>query len=85
VEDRLQLQGPPDEAAAAFEPLAVAGPVDEDAAHGLGRGGEEVPPAVPARGVARAYEAQVGLVDQGRGLEGLPGRLAGEPLGGQLA
>ena len=53
--------------------------------HGLGGGGEEVPPAVPARGVARAYEAQVGLVDQGRGLEGLPGPLLGQLLGRQPA
>src|SRR4051794_40356814 len=29
----------------------AAGVVDEDAPHGLGRGGEEVPPAVPALGL----------------------------------
>ena len=48
------------------------GVVDEDAAHRLGRGREEVPGrrfVEPGRA-----EPQVRLVDQGGGLEGLPGR-----------
>ena len=65
--------------------LLAAGAVDQDPPHRLGRGGEEVAPAVPACSAARVHQPQVGLVDQGRGLEGLPGLLAGQPLGGQLA
>ena len=62
----------------------AAGVLDEDAAHGLGRGGEEVAAAVPAR-VVRPDEPEVGLVDQGRGLERLARLLLRQPLGGELA
>src|SRR5262245_46321582 len=55
--------------------VLVAGVVDEDAAHGLGRGGEEVPATVPAPGLVGVHQAQVGLVHQGGGLERLAGRL----------
>ena len=58
--------------------------IDQDAAHGLGRGGEEVAAAVPVLGLLDVHESEVGLVDQGRGLERLPGRLVGQPLGRQL-
>src|SRR5262249_16125098 len=69
----LEIDAPP-VAAALGTPLA-AGAFDEDAAHGLGRGGEEVAAAVPLRRVGRADQAEVGLVDQGGGLEGLAGLL----------
>jgi hypothetical protein len=55
----------------------VAGALDEDAAHGLSGGGEEVPAAVPLLGLVRIREAHMGLVDQGCGLK----RLARLPLG----
>jgi hypothetical protein len=57
----------------------AAGVFDEDAAHGLGRGGEEVAPAVPLRRVRWSDQPQVGLVDQGGGLEGLARLLPGDP------
>jgi hypothetical protein len=52
--------------------LLPPGGIDEDAAHGLGGGGEEVIAAVEA---LLADQAQVGLVDQGGRLEGVSGRL----------
>ena len=58
--------------------------LDQDAAHRLGRGGEEVAAAVPAAAAVDVDEPQVRLVDQGRGLERLPRLLARQPLGGQL-
>ena len=63
----------------------AAGVLDEDAAHGLGRGGEEVAAAVPAAVGVAADQPQVGLVDQGGGLERLPGLLLRQPPGGQPA
>ena len=59
--------------------------LDEDAAHGLGRRGEEVAAAVPAPGRLVADQPEVGLVDQGRGLERLARLLLRQPLGGELA
>ena len=44
--------------------------LDQDFAHGLGRGGEEVTAPVPAAG-GLAHEPQVGLVDESRRLERL--------------
>ena len=52
------------------------GRLDEDAAHGLGGGGEEVARGRSSTGSrSAADQAQVGLVDQGGGLERLPGLL----------
>src|SRR5262249_5653758 len=47
VPRRKAVQIPPPPLAAAFETLLVPGAVEEDAAHGLGGGGEEMPAAVP--------------------------------------
>ena len=44
----------PAAAAAPLQPLLAAGVLDEDAAHGLGRRGEEVAAAVPQAGPGRA-------------------------------
>jgi hypothetical protein len=63
----------------------MAGFIDQDAAYGLGRSGEEVPTTVPGLGLLRVDEPEVSLVDQGRGLERLTGLLLHEFLGGQLA
>src|SRR4051794_7275756 len=61
----------------------AAGVLDQDAPHGLGRGGEEVAAAVPA-GVLVSDESEVGLVDQGGRLERLAGLLVGQLLDRKL-
>src|SRR5262249_21188977 len=81
--DVFEAQSPP--AAAALEPAPVAGAVDEDAAHGLGGGSEEMPAAVPVPFLVVPDQAQVGLVNQGGGLERLSRLLVGQLLGGELA
>jgi hypothetical protein len=72
----------PDALAAAFRRPLAAGVLDEDAAHGLGGGGEEMPAAVEPLPVAD--QPEVRLVDQGRGLQGVVGGLACHPDGRQL-
>src|SRR5262249_16783527 len=62
----------------------AAGGLDEDAAHGLGRGGEEVTAAIPALGVLAPDQTEVRLMDQGSWLESLARLLAREARGGQL-
>ena len=69
-------------AAVLLGPLA-AGVLDEDATHRLGRRGEEVAAAIPPLGLLAIDEPEVGLVDQGGGLERLPRLLLGEPLLGE--
>src|SRR5262249_31716901 len=66
-------------------PVPVAGAIDEDAAHGLRCGGKEMSASVPVLLCAGADQAQIGLVDQGGGLERLSRLLVGELLGGELA
>src|SRR5262245_13134950 len=66
-------------------PVLAAGVLDEDAAHGLGRGSEEVTAAVPVLGLFDVHQPQVRLVDQGGGLEGLVRLLLSQPLGRQPA
>jgi hypothetical protein len=61
-------------AGTAFEGFLLAGPLDEDAPHGLGCGSEEMGSALKAR-LLLAEEAQPDLVDECGGLEGMPGRL----------
>src|SRR5262249_32325997 len=56
----------------------------EEGGEGVGGRGEEVPPAVPVLLVPTADEPEIGLVDQGGGLQRLPGRLLGQPLRGQF-
>ncbi len=75
----------PHPVAAVLVGLLAAGGLDEDAAHGLGRGGEEVPPAVPLRGRVLSDEAQVGLVNECGRLERVIGRLGRHAGGGELA
>ena len=71
--------------AAVLQASLAAGLVDQDAAHRLGRGGEEVAPAVPVLGLVHVDQPEIRLVDQGRGLERLAGLLLGQLLGGQAA
>ncbi len=70
---------------AAFVGLLAAGLIDQDAAHGLGRGGEEVAAIVPALLGIVADQAHIRFVDQRGGLQRLPGILPGQSLRRQLA
>src|SRR5262245_23767947 len=72
-------------AAAVLFTFLATGVVDEDTAHGLGGGGEEVAAAVPVQFLVLADEAQVGLVNQGGGRQRLPRRLLTQLLGGESA
>jgi hypothetical protein len=76
----LILQVHPLAVVAVFDAFLAPGALDQDAAHGLGRRGEEMTPAIPVRLLTAAEQAQVGLLDQGRGLERLPGPLVGQSL-----
>ena len=64
-------------AAAAFLAVGRLGIVQQDAAHDLGGDAEEVGTILPA-GAALIDELQVGLVDEGSGLQGMAGALAAE-------
>lgn len=66
------------------ERFFTAGVVDEDAAHALGGGEEEVGAVFPG-GLFVAAEAEPGFVDEGGGLKGLAGGFAGEFGGGEAA
>ena len=55
--------------------LLAPGLLDENAAHGLGRGCKEVAAAVPVLDLVGIHEPEVRLVHQRRGLERLPGLL----------
>jgi hypothetical protein len=70
--------------AAAFDAVLAAGVLDEDPPHGFGGGGKEMAPPVPAWLIAAADKAQVRFMDEGRGLEGLTGRLVRQPVGRQV-
>ena len=59
--------------------------IDQDAAHRLGGGGEEVAPVAPAVAISRADQAQVRLVDECGSVEGLPRLLVREFRGGEAA
>ena len=67
-----------------FPPLAAGG-LDEDAAHGLGGGGEEVAAMVPLVAVGRANQPEVRFVDEGGRLKRVAGRFGGQPGGGEAA
>jgi hypothetical protein len=64
----------PMEAAGAALGVMLAGVVDEDLAHDMSSESDEVGAAVPVN--VLAGEAEVGLVDEGSGLEGVVGALA---------
>jgi hypothetical protein len=83
--DEVRVHHLPLAAAAVLGPRLAAGALDEDAAHGFGRRGEEVAAAVPVTGLVPVHQPYIGLVDQGRGLEGLAGPFLSEPLGRKLA
>src|SRR5207249_1845045 len=72
------VQLPPPRPAAALDPVLASCPLDQDAAHGLGGGGEEVPATVPVLDLVHVHQPQVGFVHQGGGLKRLAGRLLGQ-------
>lgn len=62
--------------------LLSSGALDEDAAHGLGGGREEMLAAVPALWLM-SDEPEIGFVNQSRGLQRLSGLFVGQLLCGQ--
>src|SRR5262245_23970779 len=79
------LQFVPTVLAAALRRMPSPGLIDEDAAHGLGSGGEEVAAAIPPLHLLGVHQPQIGLVDQSGRLDGLAWFLLGQLLGRQLA
>ena len=75
----------PLERPAVLAPLLAPRRLDQDAPHGLGRGGEEVAAAVPVLDLFDIHQPQVRLMHQGRGLKRLPRFLLGELLRRQFA
>ena len=76
--DAVQLAAP-------FQRLIAAGAFDEDPAHRFSRSGKEVAAAIPRfpRLLIRltGHQTQVGLMNQGRGLQRLAGLLLSQILG----
>ena len=68
-----------------LRPSSPASVLDQDAAHGLGRSGEEVAAPVPVLPAPVPDQAHIRFVDQCRGLQCLPWLFAGELLGRQPA
>jgi len=54
-----------------LDTLHVSSALNEKPSHGIGRGAEEMSPAVPMLRPLDIHQPQVHLVDQGRCLEGL--------------
>jgi hypothetical protein len=63
----------------------VPGTFNQDTAHGRGGSREKVTAIVPARIIGRPNQAQVRLMDQGSGVQGLAGRFPGQSDCCQLA
>jgi hypothetical protein len=66
--------------ATSLQTVPIPGMVDQDPPHRFRGGGEEMPATVE---VLVPDQAQVSLVDQGRGVEGVPGDLGGHFRGGE--
>ena len=77
------VKGEPHPSTGPFGHPAAARVIDKDAAHHLRRQREEVGPVLPA-GPLLVHQAQVGLVHEGRGLEGVSSALSAHPLRGAL-
>src|SRR5205807_5538587 len=58
--------------------MFTTGLLDQNPPHGLGGGGEEVAPAVPVLGPVNVHQAEIGFVNQGGSLKGLPWVLLGQ-------
>src|SRR5262249_60066968 len=85
--DDVGMEPPPLVSAAMDLAALPAGALDQDPTHGRGRRREEMTTPAPAlrRGTPTADELQIRLVNQGRRLERLAGRLPGQPSEGELA
>lgn len=59
--DVVKVQSPP--VTAALESVPFAGTIDEDAAHGLGRGGKEMSAAVPTLNLLGIHQPYVSFMD----------------------
>ena len=59
--------------AAVFLGFLAAGVLDQDAVHGLGRGGDEVAPPGPVLPLIHVHQPQVSLMHQGRACSVWPG------------
>jgi hypothetical protein len=70
---------------ASLVPAPASCPFDQDSAHGLGGGAEEVSPAIPVLLGAVANQPQVRFVHQGRSLKRLAGPFLRQPLSGEAA
>jgi len=82
--EELFFEGDLLEAAAPFGGIAGAGVVDEDVAHGAGGDAEEVGAGMGVE-VAGVGEAEIGLVNEGGGGEGVAGGFAAEEGAGDAA
>ncbi len=71
--------------AAAFPGLVASGIVDQNPPHCFGGRGKKVAAVLPMLNLVDIDEPEIGLVDQGRGLKGLPRLLVSQPLRSQLA
>ena len=78
------VQAHPFAPAAVSSGLLSSGTIDQDPAHGLGRGGDEVAVTVPCR-PAISTQTQPCLVNEGRGLQGLSRGFAGHASRGSPA
>ena len=85
VDEAVEIERLAAPAAAALEPLAVTGAIEQDPPHRLGRGGEEVAATVPRLTRIRPDETQVGLVNQRRRLERLTWILVRQSPRGQAS
>ncbi len=71
----VEIDRPPLPAATALEPFAIAGTIQQDPPHRLGRRREKVPATLPALALIRADDSQIGLMHERRRLESLTGLL----------
>ena len=71
----------PDTATAPFLSIPITGVIDQDAAHGFGRGGKEVASAVE---LLLPDQPQICFVNECRGIERVPRRFRSHPGSGQL-
>ncbi len=68
-----------------FGTLLVACAIEKNPPHRFSRRRKEMAPTVPALNFGRVDQPEIRVVDQGGGLERLPGLLLRQPEGGQLA
>src|SRR5262249_34666889 len=76
----VELRVFPPPSAAMLLPPPAPGVFDENPAHRLRGGREEMGTTVPVLHRLGIDEAEIGFMDEGRGLERLPGLFAGQPL-----